>query len=186
MEGDKRREKLLLILKEANGPVPGSDLAEKLGVSRQVIVTDITLLRAKNLDITSTNRGYMIAGGKEPSRVFKVIHSDDDVEKELTAIVDGGGIVEDVFVYHKVYGVVRAPLNLKSRRDITNYMNQIKSGKSTLLKNVTSGYHYHTVLADNTKVLDEIQETLWELGFLAKLQEYEPVSFGPNDSDDNK
>ena len=52
MEGDKRREKLLLILKEANGPVPGSDLAEKLGVSRQVIVTDITLLRAKNLDIT--------------------------------------------------------------------------------------------------------------------------------------
>lgn len=62
----------------------------------------------------------------------------------MTTIVDLGGTVEDVFVYHKVYGVLRAEMNIKSRMDIRNYMEEIRSGKSSLLKNVTSGYHYHT------------------------------------------
>ena len=99
------------------------------------------------------------------------------MEKELTAIVDLGGIIEDVFVYHKVYGVLRAEMNLKSRMDIKRYMQEIATGKSSLLMNVTSGFHYHTVLADNEEILDMIQEELGRLGFLAKLQDYEPVDF---------
>ena len=47
-------------------------------------------------------------GQTETTRVFKVYHADEDVEKELTTIVDLGGTVVDVFVYHKVYGVLRA------------------------------------------------------------------------------
>ena len=43
--------------------------------------------------------------------------------------------------------------------------------------NVTSGYHYHTVHADSEEILDEIQEELQKAGFLAQLQEYEPVDF---------
>ena len=88
-----------------------------------------------------------------------------------------GGYVKDVFVYHKVYGVLRADMNIKSRMDIRKYMENIRSGKSSLLKNVTSGFHYHTIVADSEELLDMIQEELSRRGFLAKLQDYEPVNF---------
>ena len=102
---------------------------------------------------------------------------EDEVEEELSLIVDLGGKVEDVFVYHKVYGVLRADMNIKSRKDIKKYMEEINAGKSTLLMNVTSGYHYHTVIAEDEQTLDMIQDELAEKGFLAKLQDYEPVDF---------
>ena len=111
-----------------------------------------------------------------------MVHSDDEVEEELSAIVDAGGHVKDVFVYHKGYGVLRADMNIKSRRDIKNYLEEISSGKSSLLKNVTSGYHYHTILADSEEILDAIQEELQQKGFLAKLQDYEPVDFWGEDA----
>ena len=165
------------ILRNAKKPVSGKALAEKLEVSRQVIVQDVALLRANGKNIFSTNRGYLIQEDEETTRVFKVQHEDDEVEKELTTIVDLGGTVEDVFVYHKVYGVLRAEMNIKSRMDIRNYMEEIRSGKSSLLKNVTSGYHYHTVRAERVEILDMIQEELQKKGLLAKLQDYEPVDF---------
>ena len=56
-------------------------------------------------------------------------------------------------------------------------MEEIRSGKSSLLKNVTSGYHYHTVRAERVEILDMIQEELQKKGLLAKLQDYEPVYF---------
>ena len=68
-------------------------------------------------------------------------------------------------------------MNIKSRRDIKAYMDDISSGKSTLLKNLTSGYHYHTIAAESREVLDIIQQELTDKGFLAKLQDYEPVDF---------
>lgn len=177
MNGEKRREKIVQILKNAKKAIPGTSLAGELQVSRQVIVQDIALLRANGMDILSTNRGYLIQGNPVATRVFKVIHEDDEAEKELSCIVDLGGVVEDVFVYHKVYGVVRAEMNIKSRMDIRNYMKDIRSGKSSLLKNVTSGYHYHTIRAESEEILDLIQEELKQNGFLARLQDYEPVDF---------
>ena len=82
-----------------------------------------------------------------------------------------------MFVYHKAYGVLRADMDIRSRLDIEHFMEKIASGKSNLLMNVTSGYHYHTVLADSVQLLDIIQEKLDQKGFLAKLQDYEPVEF---------
>ena len=167
MNGEERRNQIVDILKHSSSPVPGTQLAQILDVSRQVIVQDIALIRAKNIDVFSTNRGY----------VLKVKHEDDEVEAELGAIVDMGGWIRDVFVYHKVYGVIRAEMNIHSRRDIRKYLEEIANGKSSLLMNVTSGYHYHTIVADDEQTLDLIQEELGKLGFLAKLQEYEPVDF---------
>lgn len=177
MTGEQRREAIIEILKNSDKPVSGTYLAKKLQVSRQVIVQDIALLRAKNIDIQSTHRGYIIHMKTEYVRIFKVKHEDDEVEKELSLIVDLGGYIEDVFVYHKVYNIVKAELKINSRRDIKNYLKDLKSGHSSLLKNVTSGYHYHTVKAKSEEILDEIQEELAKEGFLAKLQEYEPVDF---------
>ena len=108
------------------------------------------------------------------------------VEEELSTIVDAGGHVKDVFVYHKVYGVIRANMDIKSRRDVRNYLEEIRTGKSSLLKNVTSGYHYHTICAESEEVLDAIQEELKNKGFLAKLQDYEPVDFWGDSEDEAK
>lgn len=177
MKGEERRNQLLNILASSNVPVPGSTLSRELNVSRQIIVQDISLLRANGAVIYSTNKGYLLQEEKKHSRVFKVFHSDEQVEEELSAIVDAGGQIRDVFVYHKVYGVIKADMNIKSRRDIRTYMEEISTGKSSLLKNVTSGYHYHTIDAESEEILNAIQEELAQKGLLAKLQDYEPVDF---------
>lgn len=177
MNGNERRTEILKLLTESQGPVSGVSLARQLSVSRQIIVQDIALLRAAGNDILSMNQGYMIQSKPKLSRVFKVIHKEQDVEEELNTVVDFGGIVKDVFVYHKAYGVLRAEMNIRSRLDIENFVEKIKSGKSNLLMNVTSGYHYHTVMADSVQLLDIIQDKLREKGFLARLQDYEPVEF---------
>lgn len=70
--------------------------------------------------------------------------------------------------------MLKADMGIKSRRDIRAYMEEISTGKSSLLKNVTSGYHYHTIDAESEEILDAIQEELQQKGFLAKLQDYEP------------
>ena len=157
MNGNERRTEILKLLTESQGPVSGVSLARQLSVSRQIIVQDIALLRAAGNDILSMNQGYMIQSKPKLSRVFKVIHKEQDVEEELNTVVDFGGIVKDVFVYHKAYGVLRAEMNIRSRLDIVNFVEKIKSGKSNLLMNVTSGYHYHTVMADSEQLLDIIQ-----------------------------
>ena len=177
MKGEERRTKLLDILSSSNSPVSGGTLSKELDLSRQIIVQDISLLRANGATIFSTNKGYLLQEEKKYSRVFKVYHSDDQVEEELSTIVDAGGQIRDVFVYHKVYGILKADMGIKSRRDIRSYMEEISSGKSSLLKNVTSGYHYHTIDAESEEILDAIQAELQQKGFLAKLQDYEPVDF---------
>ncbi len=178
LSGQERREQIVKILKNSDRPIPGTELAKQLEVSRQVVVQDMALLRANGIDITSTNRGYIIREDKKVSRVFKVIHTSEQVEDELNLYVDSGAVVEDVFVYHKVYGLIKVSMNIRSRRDVKKYLEDISSGKSTELMNLTSNYHYHTITAESEDVLDMIQEELWERGYLAKLQDYEPVEFG--------
>ena len=177
MNSAQRREKILDILAESGRAVPGKELASMLNVSRQVIVQDIALLRANGEDIYSSNLGYVRPKTATVSRVFKTCHSDAEVVEELQLIVDCGGVVEDVFVYHKVYGVDKAELNIRTRVDIDNFMKELESGRSSLLKNITSNYHYHTVTAHSEAVLDVIQERLSKRGFLAQLLDYEPVNF---------
>ena len=46
MKGEERRKQLLNILSSSNNPVSGGTLSKELNVSRQIIVQDISLLRA--------------------------------------------------------------------------------------------------------------------------------------------
>ena len=180
MNGTERRTRILELLQAANEPMSGSALARQLGVSRQIIVQDMALLRSgTDVEILSTYQGYLIR--KEENRhhrVFKVRHSADRTEEELREIVDLGGRVDDVFVYHRVYGVVRGQLNIFSRRDIRDFMQRLAESSSAPLMQITDDFHYHTVAADDEKTLNQIQARLAEKGFLAPLREYEPVKFG--------
>lgn len=168
MTGSDRRQEILKNIKESDRPVSGSKLAKDYDVSRQVIVQDIALLRASGYDIISTNRGYVLEGQTCAERVFKVRHTDEQLETELCTIVDLGGQVKNVMVNHKVYGHIEAELGITSRRKVKEFLEDIESGKSTPLKNITSDYHYHTVTADREETLGMIEEELRKLGFLVE------------------
>lgn len=180
MNGERRRENLLKILQESDCAVSGTELAEKFQVSRQVVVQDIALLRAKNHNIISTHKGYVLQDKDSIQRVFKVKHSQKKMLDELNLIVDCGGKIEDVFVYHKLYGVIRVEMNVKSRRDAKKYVEGIMGGVSVPLEQITSEYHYHTVTAESVETLDEIQQELQNEGYLVALRDYEPVDFWSN------
>ncbi|MGR5590764.1 transcription repressor NadR [Peptoniphilus grossensis] len=164
-EPKTRRDDLLKFLYDNQKPISGEKLAENFDVTRQVIVQDIAILRASGKDIVSTNRGYYI-NEERTQKVFKVKHSDKDINKELNAIVDLGGRVKDVIVHHKVYGEIKKDLNCSSRRDVKIFLEKMKEEKSKPLDVLTGGVHFHTVVTENEEVIEEIELVLKELGFL--------------------
>lgn len=177
MTGEERRSDLIKTIGESKVPVSGAALAARYQVSRQVIVQDIALLRASHYKIDSTPRGYRLAAlpqtpvnaakaDSPASRVFHVSHDDSQIEDELNTIVDNGGSVLDVFVEHQVYGSIRGDLSVKCRRHVREFMESIRSGQSSPLKNLTSGVHYHTVEADSEDTLDLIEAELAKKGYL--------------------
>lgn len=168
MTGSDRREKIINTIRSSEGPVPAKALADDCQVSRQVIVQDIALIRAAGYDIISTNRGYILQAPVAASRVFKVSHTDEQLEDELCSIVDLGGKVVNVMVHHRVYGHLEAALNITSRKKVADFLKDIQSGKSSPLKNITSNYHYHIVEADSEDTLDLIEDMLREKGYLVE------------------
>lgn len=175
LTGAERRKILLTMMQQSQTPVSGSVLGRETGVSRQVVVQDMALLRTQGHPIMSTTKGYCLerTDQNQSVRILKVCHTDEQVEDELNAIVDLGGTIRNVMVNHRVYGKMTAALNIKSRRDVRAFVDNMRSGKSSPLLNVTSGYHFHTISADCEAVLDEIEEMLLQKGYLAKRLPYE-------------
>ena len=176
MNGAERRGAIVRELHEAMRPVSGRALAQAVGVSRQVVVQDIALLRADGHDIVATSRGYVLReadGATVPTRLIKVHHTLDELGDELNTIVDLGGTVLNVMVNHRVYGAITADLDVRSRRDVERYLEGIRSGKSFPLMTVTSGYHFHRIAADSEEALDEIEAALAAKGYLAEVLPYE-------------
>lgn len=173
LTGADRRKLLLSMMRNTDVPLSGGTLGKETGVSRQVVVQDIALLRTQGYPIISTARGYFLDEPKLATRIFKVCHTDEQVQDELTTIVDLGGCVVNVMVNHRAYGKLDAPLNIKNRRDVQVFVNDLRTGKSTPLLNVTSGYHFHKVSAESEEILDEIEDALSKKNFLAELLPYE-------------
>lgn len=94
MAREKRRERILAALGATAEPQSAGALGDRFGVSRQVIVQDIAVLRAEGSPIVSTNRGYILASGRQAARVFKVFHGEDRLQEELELVVDRGGTVK--------------------------------------------------------------------------------------------
>ena len=176
-DGATRRIELMNRLKQENRPLSGAELAKEFGVSRQVIVQDIALLRADGHDIVATNRGYVLREGSSdadiPTRLVKVRHTVEQLEDELNTIVDLGGTVQNVMVNHRAYGKITADLDIRSRSGTARYLDDIRTGKSTPLMTVTSGYHFHRIAAESEEALDRIEAALAARGYLAELMPYE-------------
>ena len=167
MKAVERRKAIAKLLLSSTEAVSGGKLSEEFGVSRQIIVQDITVLKGSGYDILSTHNGYIIQRSPLKERVFKLHHTTEQTEDELNAIVALGGTVVDVFVWRKVYGKMAAPLNIFSPLHVKQFIEGIRTGKSSELMNITGGYHYHTIRAESEDVLDKINEVLSRKGYIA-------------------
>lgn len=168
-----RRDEILKLLNNSKNPIAAKDLASKFGVSRQVIVQDLAVIRASVPGIVSTNRGYVLQKDDICSREFKVHHDNSKVEQELNIIVDCGGHIKNVSISHRVYDRITANMDIRSRQDVKEFLDRLNNSKSTLLGNATCGYHYHLVEASNEERLDMIQRELEKAGILAPLLTWE-------------
>ena len=164
MKLSKRQNEIITFLQESNDPISGEVLGEKFGVSRQIIVKDIGVLKAFGLDIVSTNKGYKIDTSHGLTKIIESSHDDSAIKDELNTIVDNGGVVIDIFINHPVYGVIRKDLNIKSRNGVNNFVKNMDI--STPLKNLTANVHYHTISAKDEESLKKIEKALGEKGYL--------------------
>lgn len=172
MDGEQRRKEIIKLLETGIEPVSGASLAKQFGVSRQVIVQDIALLRATDKNILSTNKGYLIYGQQHKSkckRIVAVKHTDAQMRDELYTMVDAGARVLDVVVEHDVYGQITADLMIASRRDVDEFITKIFANKAKPLKELTHDAHFHTLEAENEAILDETEKRLKEKGYLLDL-----------------
>ena len=148
MDAESRRRAIAAELSGAGGPVAASALGERFGVSRQIIVGDVALLRAGGLEIVATPRGYLLGPGGEAGlrRTVAVRHGFEGMERELNIMVDNGCTVLDVVIEHAVYGQLTGELRLKSRRDVAEFMARSREAGGSPLSTLTGGIHKHTLL----------------------------------------
>lgn len=172
MEGSQRRKSIIALLESGTVPVSGTELAKKFGVSRQVIVQDIALLRAENRNILSTNKGYILfqphTEDKSCKAVIWVRHTQEQVLDEMSSIVELGGRMLNVSVDHELYGQIQLDLVINDMEDARDFVNKMEGSRSKPLCALTGDYHYHMICAPSEKVLSLIKEELRQKGYLAE------------------
>ena len=170
LDGEERRHDIIEYLSNCHAPINGTELAKRFGVSRQVIVQDIALLRAQNHPVWSTNKGYMLTKPEsKPTGVRSVImvqHTMEQTLEEMQSIVDYGGKMLDIFVDHDLYGEIRADLIINDLQDAKDFCQRMNHSNSKPLKVLTGDIHYHTIVAPSEKALQMILQELQEKGIL--------------------
>lgn len=170
MNADERRRQILLRLGGQNTPVPASALASELGVSRQIIVGDVSLLRANGHGIQATSRGYLL---QENGRDFPYTgtlvcrHNASQLEEELNTIVDYGGTCIDVVIDHSVYGEISGTLDISSRYDVKLFLDKVGRNDRPL-SSISGGLHMHHIGAPSKEIFDLIAGALDDRGILVK------------------
>jgi transcriptional regulator of NAD metabolism len=164
-----RRRLILDHLQKSSEPITGSELAEQMHVSRQVIVQDISLIKAKNVPIIATSRGYLFNGKNRPewkTRTIACRHTTEETEHELNLIVDCGVTVINVTVEHPLYGEMTGSLMIRSRSDVTHFITRLKTTGAALLSSLTGGIHLHLLEAPSETQIDNAMKALKRAGYL--------------------
>ena len=106
MNTAQRRTEILKLLQQEEKPVAARAMASQFGVSRQVIVQDMAVIRASTPGILSTTRGYVLQQDKDIActREFKVRHGQEHAAEELNLIVDCVGLRFSIF--SRIFSVV--------------------------------------------------------------------------------
>lgn len=172
--GEERRTVILKTLKESDKPITGSELAGKTNVSRQVIVNDVTLLKARGESIIATSQGYLYlveSGIGSIERTVACQHDPEQVEEELNLLVDHGITVKDVKIEHSVYGDLTASIMVSNRKEVEQFVNKITTTGASYLSELTGGVHLHTLIAKDEEQMEKAEQALSEAGFLIETNE---------------
>lgn len=165
----RRKDFIIKELKKNNKPVSAAKLAAACGVSRQVIVGDVALLRASGINIIATPRGYLLEENHNQKRyTIAVIHQKTELKDELYTIVDLGGYIEDVIIDHPVYGQITGKLHLSSRYDVDQFVEKTIKENAQPLSHLTNGLHLHTLQCPNNETYLRILDALDQKGYLLK------------------
>lgn len=169
MTAGERRQEILRHLKTGTTPISATALAKEYGVSRQIIVGDIALLRAGGAPISATPRGYIMAeDGMGLEYTVAVQHPDSEMGRELCICVDNGCTVLDVIVEHPIYGQLTGQLQLSSRYDVEQFLQRVSAGSARPLSDLTDGIHLHTLRCPSEEAFLRVKSQLDEAGFLLK------------------
>lgn len=166
MTASERRQQIARLLSASQAPISATTLSQELGVSRQIIVGDIALLRAAGQEITATARGYVIPAQNGLLCRIACMHSAGETRDELDAMVDCGCTVVDVIVEHPVYGQLTAPLHLSSRLDVDQFMKRMDGAAP--LSQLTGGVHLHTLSCPDETAYEHLLQLLRQRGFLVE------------------
>ncbi|KEI00805.1 transcription repressor NadR [Clostridium botulinum] len=168
MDSKQRREYIKEILNNSLEPKKGQEFASRLGVTRQIIVKDIAILRASGLNIIATPEGYIIPKNDKHllEKIVAVCHGRDSIEEELQCIVKYGGIIKDVVVEHPLYGEIKSMIMVKTLYDVEKFIEKINNQKAEPLLSLTSGVHLHTIQCENEGIMKEIIKKLKNKGYL--------------------
>ncbi len=162
---EERRTEIAQTLRESPQPVSAAALARKFGVSRQIIVGDVALLRAAGTAIDATPRGYVTRRERAGlRRQVACRHTAADMEAELNIMVDNGCTVLDVAVDHPVYGQLTGALHLRSRYDVQQFV--ARCAKAQPLSILTEGIHLHTLSCPDEAAWERVRAALAQAGFL--------------------
>ncbi len=174
MDAIARRRAVARLIESTAQPLSATALASAMGVSRQIIVGDVALLRAEGLRIVSTARGYLggdrMTAGRHVGRVA-CRHGADRTQAELYAIVDLGGQVLDVTVEHSIYGEITGQLGLSCRADVDEFCARLQEENSMPLSVLTGGIHLHSIACADETVFWRIKRELDRLGLLVPQHE---------------
>ncbi|MBQ2782293.1 MAG: transcription repressor NadR [Oscillospiraceae bacterium] len=165
MTAIERRNAIYQVL-SADTPISATALAGRFGVTRQVVVGDIALLRAEGRSVIATPRGYIIPVPDGFLRTIACVHNAAQTRDELNAMVDCGCTVIDVVVEHPVYGQLTAPLAISSRYDVEQFIEKMASASASPLSALTEGIHLHTLSCPDGQVFDHLRDKLREMGML--------------------
>ena len=88
MNTHKRREQIVELLSSSHEPISGKELAKVFGVTRQVIVQDIAILRASGKDIIATAQALMKGPLPICTKQIAVCHKAEDTREELLTLLN--------------------------------------------------------------------------------------------------
>jgi len=171
MSALERQKLIVLELKQSNKPITASAFAEKTNVSRQVIVQDVSILKAKREPIIATSQGYIFMDNQVEDKMMRktivVNHTPEQTLEELYTIVDHGVMVKDVRVEHPVYGDITASIRVSNRKEVDTFYENLREPHATHLSSLTDGLHLHTLEADSLEKIANACKELESMGILA-------------------
>lgn len=165
---DKRRDAILEKIQKSNKPIKASELAKECSVTRQVVVNDISILRAKGNKIIATSKGYIIDNENEKVYLISCNHNEHDILEELYTIVDCGCGILNVTVEHDVYGEICGNIHVFSRFEVDEFVEKLEKSNSFSLSVLTNNQHMHALSCPTNKHYEEVVKRLTKLGFIDK------------------